>query len=63
MKLYSQIREPEEKFHIIPNPGIAILFHGVAVTQEPDKNINDVWFSDELSGPYVCQYQTDAEKK
>lgn len=51
--LYSQYKAFEEKFNMIPQLGISIDFHKVAISKEPEHGIYDVWISKELNGPYL----------
>lgn len=53
--LYSQFKALEEKYKMIPQYGIYIDFHNVAISKEPGRGIDDVWISKDLDGPYLLQ--------
>lgn len=51
--LYSQFVDIDKKLNMMPNYGISILFHGVTVSREPQRNINDVFLCNEINGRYI----------
>ena len=50
-EIFSQFVEFEKKINMMPNYGVHILFHGVSIGRED--NMNDVYISDDLNGPYL----------
>ncbi len=53
--LNSQFKATEEKFNMMPQYEISILFHGVTISKEPENKINDIFSCEELNGKYISQ--------
>ena len=53
--LYSQFKSIEERFNMISTCNEFIEFHGVTIGKEPELGVYDVWFCNELNGPYIKQ--------
>lgn len=45
----------ERETKMIPPCNLVMEFHGVAIGKEPERGIDDVWFSEELNGPYLYE--------
>lgn len=54
-KLFSLLKEIEVKFNMMPNYGISFRFYGVPISREPEKNIDDVYVSNEINGCYLIK--------
>lgn len=51
--LQSVFAEYERKTKIVPPCNEFTEFHGVAIGKEPNHGIDDVWFCNELNGPFL----------
>lgn len=53
VSLQSVFVEWEREHNMIPMLNVYRFFRGVAIGKEPENDIDDVWFCDELNGPYI----------
>lgn len=55
VSLQSVFGDFEREYKIIQPCNLAMEFHGVAVGKELERGIDDIWFCEELNGPYLTK--------
>ena len=58
VSLQSVFGDFEREYKIIQPCNLSMEFHGVAVGKELENGIDDVWFCEELNGPYLTRVET-----
>lgn len=55
MSLFPYFKLFEEKCNMLLNNEIVISYHGIKLIREPERGINDIYFSPELNGLYIVK--------
>lgn len=55
VQMQSVFGDFERETKMIPPCNLVMEFRGAAIGKEPERGIDDVWFSEELNGPYLVK--------